>query len=137
MKASEWLNVIKQSADYNPAMTPLIEKYGEMLVDEYKAENPPCECDDDEDEEGQERKPYVEEFYTPSEALSVILESSEKIKRTDVVKILWNYIKEHKLQDTKNRRMINADEKLKPIFSGKNQVSMFDFAKHLGNHLTK
>jgi len=137
MKASEWLEIIKSSADYNPAMTSLIEKYGEMLVDEYKSENPLCDCDDDEGDDNQELKSHIEEFYVPSEALSVILESSEKIKRSDVVKKLWNYIKEHKLQDTKNRRMINADEKLKPIFSGKDQVSMFELAKHLGNHLTK
>ena len=121
-------------------MTNLIEKYGEMLVDEYKAENPPCDCDDDEDGDGDrhERKTYIEELYTPSEALSVILGSSEKIKRTDVVKMLWNYIKENKLQDQKERRYINLDEKMKKVFSNNNdRISMFELSKHLGNHLTK
>jgi upstream activation factor subunit UAF30 len=55
--------------------------------------------------------------------------------RTEVVKKLWVYIKAHKLQDAKNRRMINADAKLKPVFSGLGQVSMFEMGKHLSKHL--
>ena len=55
--------------------------------------------------------------------------------RTDVVKKIWVYIKANKLQDAKNRRMINADAKLKSVFAGKGQVSMFDMAKHLAKHL--
>ena len=51
-------------------------------------------------------------------------------------KKIWVYIKANKLQDPKNRRMINADAKLKVVFGGKAQVSMFDMAKHLAKHLS-
>jgi chromatin remodeling complex protein RSC6 len=55
--------------------------------------------------------------------------------RTEVTKRLWDYIKKNKLQDSKNRRMINADEKLSAVFGGKKQVSMFDMTKLVGKHL--
>jgi upstream activation factor subunit UAF30 len=55
--------------------------------------------------------------------------------RTEVTKKLWVYIKKHGLQDSKNRRNINADEKLKEVFGGKKQVSMFDMTKLVGKHL--
>ncbi len=71
---------------------------------------------------------------TPSAALAEVV-GSKALPRTEVVKKMWVYIKKYKLQDSKNRRMINADAKLKPIFSGKGQVSMFDMAKHLSKHL--
>lgn len=71
---------------------------------------------------------------TPSATLAAIV-GSTPIPRSQVVKKMWDYIKANKLQDNKNRRMINADAKLKPIFDGKNQVSMFDMAKHLSKHL--
>ena len=54
---------------------------------------------------------------------------SKPMPRTEVVKKVWDYIKKNKLQDNKNRRMINADAKLKVLFAGKSQVSMFDLAK--------
>jgi upstream activation factor subunit UAF30 len=60
---------------------------------------------------------------------------SKPVPRTEVVKKLWVYIKANKLQDQKNKRNINADAKLKPIFGGKAQVSMFDLAKLLTKHL--
>jgi chromatin remodeling complex protein RSC6 len=71
---------------------------------------------------------------TPSAALAEVV-GSKALPRTEVVKKMWVYIKKNKLQDNKNRRMINADAKLKPIFGGKGQVSMFDMAKHLSKHL--
>ena len=71
---------------------------------------------------------------TPSPALAEVV-GSKAMPRTEVVKKMWAYIKKNKLQDSKNRRMINADAKLKPIFGGKNQVSMFDMAKHLAKNL--
>jgi chromatin remodeling complex protein RSC6 len=71
---------------------------------------------------------------TPSAALAEVV-GSKPLPRTEVVKKMWVYIKKNKLQDSKNRRMINADAKLKPIFSGKSQVSMFDMAKHLAKNL--
>ena len=49
--------------------------------------------------------------------------------RTEVTKKIWDYIKRNDLQDKNNRRMINADEKLKPVFGGKDQVSMFEMTK--------
>ncbi len=71
---------------------------------------------------------------TPSAALAEVV-GSKAIPRTEVVKKIWVYIKANKLQDKVNRRMINADAKLKVVFGGKGQVSMFDMAKHLSKHL--
>ena len=71
---------------------------------------------------------------TPSAELAAVV-GSKPLPRTEVVKKIWVYIKANKLQDSKNRRMINADAKLKSVFSGKGQVSMFDMAKHLSKHL--
>jgi len=71
---------------------------------------------------------------TPSSALAEVV-GSKALPRTEVVKKLWGYIKSHKLQDSKNKRMINSDAKLKAIFAGKGQVSMFDMNKHLAKHL--
>ncbi|MCB0740885.1 MAG: hypothetical protein KDB92_07510, partial [Chitinophagaceae bacterium] len=72
---------------------------------------------------------------TPSAALSAVI-GSKAVPRTEVVKKIWVYIKANKLQDSKNKRMINADAKLKAIFAGKAQVSMFDMNKYLGKHLS-
>jgi chromatin remodeling complex protein RSC6 len=71
---------------------------------------------------------------TPSAALAEVV-GSKAIPRTEVVKKMWVYIKANKLQDAANRRMINADAKLKVVFGGKAQVSMFDMAKHISKHL--
>ena len=60
---------------------------------------------------------------------------SKPIPRTQVVKNLWVYIKKHKLQDEKNRRNINADDKLKKVFNGKKQVNMFEMTKLISKHL--
>ena len=72
---------------------------------------------------------------TPSASLSAVV-GTKAMPRTEVVKKIWTYIKANKLQDSKNKRMINADAKLKPIFGGKSQVSMFDMAKHLAKNLS-
>ncbi len=71
----------------------------------------------------------------PSAALGAVV-GNGAMPRTDVVKKIWVYIKKNGLQDAKNRRMINADDKLKVVFGGKSQVSMFDMAKHLAKHLS-
>lgn len=60
---------------------------------------------------------------------------SKPIPRTEIVKKIWVYIKKNGLQDKKNRRMINADAKLKVIFGGKAQISMFELAKVLSKHV--
>lgn len=69
----------------------------------------------------------------PSEALSAVIGGSS-MPRTQVVKKLWDYIKKHNLQDAKNRRNINADDKLKKVF-GKGTVSMFEMTKLVSKHL--
>ena len=56
--------------------------------------------------------------------------------RGQVVKKLWEYIKKNDLQDAKNRRNINADAKLKPIFGGKATVNMFEMTKLVSKHLS-
>jgi chromatin remodeling complex protein RSC6 len=70
---------------------------------------------------------------TPSAALASIVGGSP-LPRTEVTKKVWDYIKKNKLQDAVNRRMINADAKLKEIFK-KGQVSMFEMTKLISNHL--
>jgi upstream activation factor subunit UAF30 len=72
---------------------------------------------------------------TPSAALAAVV-GAKALPRTEAVKQIWAYIRKNKLQDAKNRRMINADDKLKVVFGGKGQVSMFDMAKHLSKHLS-
>ena len=71
---------------------------------------------------------------TPSATLAAVI-GDKPMPRTEVTKKLWAYIKKNGLQDAKNRRMINADDKLKPVFGGKGQVSMFDMTKLVGKHL--
>ena len=70
----------------------------------------------------------------PSTALSEVV-GTKPLPRTEVVKKLWAYIKKNKLQDNKNRRNINADAKLKPVFGGKATVSMFEMTKLVSKHL--
>jgi len=70
----------------------------------------------------------------PSAALSVVV-GSKPIPRTEVTKKIWAYIKKNGLQDKKNRRMVNADANLKPVFGGKAQVSMFEMTKLVSKHL--
>ncbi len=71
----------------------------------------------------------------PSSQLSSVV-GSTPIPRTEVTKKLWGYIKRKGLQDQKNRRMINADDNLRPIFGGKSQVSMFDMTRMVNKHLS-
>ena len=71
---------------------------------------------------------------TPTAALALVV-GSKAMPRTEVTKKLWAYIKKNKLQDAKNRRMINADDNLKPVFGGKKQVSMFEMTKLVNKHL--
>jgi len=71
---------------------------------------------------------------TPSAVLAAVV-GSMPIPRTEVTKKIWDYIKKNKLQDTINKRLINADEKLRQVFGGKRQVSMFEMTKLVSNHL--
>jgi upstream activation factor subunit UAF30 len=70
----------------------------------------------------------------PSGVLASIV-GSMPLPRTEVTKKIWDYIKKNKLQDAVNRRLINADEKLRQIFGGKKQVSMFEMTKLVSSHL--
>lgn len=70
---------------------------------------------------------------TPSAALAAVI-GAEPVARTQVIKKLWDYIKANGLQDAANKRAINADDKLKPVF-GKDQVTMFELAGIVGKHL--
>lgn len=71
---------------------------------------------------------------TPDAALSEVV-GTKPIPRTEVTKRLWAYIKKNGLQDAKNKRMIKADDALKPVFGGKSTVNMFEMTKLVGKHL--
>jgi len=71
---------------------------------------------------------------TPSSTLAAVVGSSP-MPRTEVTSKLWGYIKKNNLQDKANRRMINADDKLRDVFGGKKQVSMFEMTKLVSKHM--
>ncbi|MBM4184839.1 MAG: hypothetical protein FJ207_11605 [Gemmatimonadetes bacterium] len=71
---------------------------------------------------------------TPDAALAAVI-GSKPMPRTEVTKVLWDYIKKNGLQDSKNKRMINPDAKLAAVFGGDKPVSMFEMTKLVGNHL--
>jgi upstream activation factor subunit UAF30 len=71
---------------------------------------------------------------SPSPALAEVV-GDAPIPRSEVTKRLWQYIKKNRLQDQKNKRMINADSALKPVFGGKSAVNMFEMTKLVGRHL--
>ena len=71
---------------------------------------------------------------TPSAQLGEVV-GTKALPRTEIIKKIWDYIKKNKLQDSKNTRMINADGKLKTVFGGKDQISMFELAKVVNKHV--
>ncbi len=85
---------------------------------------------------GVKRKPNAAfmRALTPSASLAAVV-GSAPLPRTEVTKKLWVYIMKNGLQDAKNRRNINADDKLKEVFGGKKQVSMFEMTKLVAGHL--
>ena len=85
---------------------------------------------------GAKRKPNAAfmKAMTPSSALAALV-GSMPLPRTEVTKKIWDYIKKNKLQDSVNKRLINADDKLRQVFGGKKQVSMFEMTKLVSNHL--
>jgi chromatin remodeling complex protein RSC6 len=85
---------------------------------------------------GAKRKPNAAfmKAMTPSSTLAAVV-GSMPLPRTEVTKKIWDYIKKNKLQDSENKRLINADEKLRQVFGGKKQVSMFEMTKLVSNHL--
>ena len=72
---------------------------------------------------------------TPDDSLAAVV-GAKPIPRTEVTKRLWAYIKKNKLQDAKNRRMINADATLKTVFGGKASVNMFEMTKLVNKHVS-
>jgi upstream activation factor subunit UAF30 len=70
----------------------------------------------------------------PSAELAVIV-GREPMPRTEITKRIWDYIKAHGLQDARDKRMINADSQLQPVFGGKKQISMFELAKLVSQHV--
>ncbi len=85
---------------------------------------------------GAKRKPNAAfmKAMQPSAALGAVI-GNNPMPRTEVTKKIWAYIKRHGLQDSKNRRNINADDKLRDVFGGKKQVSMFEMTKLVNKHL--
>jgi chromatin remodeling complex protein RSC6 len=71
----------------------------------------------------------------PSNTLAAVIGSSA-MPRTEVTKKLWQYIKRNGLQDSKKRIMINADDRLRAVFGGRSQVSMFEMTKLVSRHLS-
>ena len=72
---------------------------------------------------------------TPSPELAAVI-GNKPLPRTEVTKKIWAYIKKNNLQDPNNKRMINADDKLRPVFGGKSKVNMFEMTKLVNNHLS-
>jgi chromatin remodeling complex protein RSC6 len=85
---------------------------------------------------GAKRKPNAAfmKAMTPSASLAAVI-GDKPMPRTEVTKKIWDYIKKNKLQDSVNKRNINADDKLKAVFNGKKQVSMFEMTKLVNAHL--
>jgi len=85
---------------------------------------------------GAKRKPNAAfmKAMTPSASLAAVI-GEKPMPRTEVTKKIWDYIKKNKLQDSVNKRNINADDKLKAVFNGKKQVSMFEMTKLVNAHL--
>jgi upstream activation factor subunit UAF30 len=79
--------------------------------------------------------PALSRPVTPDAELAAVV-GSDPIPRPQVVKKLWDYIKAEGLQDKNNRRMINADDKLRPIFEGRDQVDMFEMNKLVSKHMS-
>ena len=69
----------------------------------------------------------------PDEVLAAVV-GSRPMPRTQVVSKFWDYVKSHKLQAANDRRKINADERLRPLFGGKRQISMFEVTRLLVQH---
>jgi upstream activation factor subunit UAF30 len=72
----------------------------------------------------------------PNDTLAELV-GNKPLPRTEIVKKLWVYIKKNNLQDKKNKRNINADAKLLPLFGGKKQVTMFDLATIISKNIKK
>jgi len=70
----------------------------------------------------------------PDEKLAAIV-GADPLPRTEITKRLWDYIKQNRLQDTQNKQRINADDKLRAVFDGRDQVTMFEMTKLVSGHM--
>jgi chromatin remodeling complex protein RSC6 len=121
----------KKSAAKKPAKKPAAKKSAKKApAKKAPAKKPAAK------KSGAKRKPNAAfmKAMTPSTTLAAVV-GSMPLPRTEVTKKIWDYIKKNKLQDAVNRRLINADEKLRAVFGGKGKVSMFEMTKLVSNHL--
>ena len=88
------------------------------------------------------KKPASEKKLNPAlskpvqpDAILAAVVGSNPMPRSEITKLLWDYIKKHGLQDQKNKRNVNADDKLKAVFGGKSQVTMFEMTKLVSAHI--
>jgi upstream activation factor subunit UAF30 len=73
---------------------------------------------------------------TPDDVLAAIV-GRDPLPRTEITKKIWDYIRQHNLQDPNDKRTIRADAKLRPLFGGKDSVTMFELTKMVNNHIKK
>jgi upstream activation factor subunit UAF30 len=85
-------------------------------------------------DKGRKGNPAFAKPVQPDEKLAAVV-GSDPLPRTEITKRVWDYIKKNGLQDSKNKQRINADEKLKAVFNGQDQVSMFEMTKLISGHL--
>lgn len=71
----------------------------------------------------------------PDEKLAAII-GNEPLPRTDVTRKIWDYVRSHNLQDPANKTFIQADEKLREVFGGKERVSMFEMTRLVFEHVS-
>lgn len=126
----------KTAAKKAPAKKSAAKKPAKKPVKKAPAKKPAAKKAAPKKKSGVKRKPNAAfmKAMTPTAILAAVV-GEKAIPRTEVTKKIWDYIKKNKLQDAINRRMINADEKLKAVFGGKKQVSMFEMTKLVNAHL--
>jgi len=126
-------------AEAYQAVIKFANEYADRRVESALARERGEDHDEEEEEEGDDRpRSFPEASFLknviPSDILAAVV-GPEPLPRTEITKKVWEYIKANNLQDAANRRMINADEKLKEIFGGKTQVSMFEMTKLISDHI--
>ena len=126
----------KTAAKKAPARKSAAKKPAKKPAKKAPAKKPAAKKAAPKKKSGVKRKPNAAfmKAMTPTAILAAVV-GEKAIPRTEVTKKIWDYIKKNKLQDAINRRMINADEKLKAVFGGKRQVSMFEMTKLVNQHL--
>jgi upstream activation factor subunit UAF30 len=111
----------KKTAAKKPAKKKVVKKVAKKKVIKKKAKRAP--------------NPAFMKPMTPSADLGEVV-GNKPMPRTQITKKLWEYIKKNGLQDKSQKTMINADDKLKKVFGGKSQVSMFEMTKLVSKHLS-